>query len=290
MDLHYLRIFYEVAKEKSFTRAANNLYINQSAVSIQVKKFENNLDVELFDRSGKKIKMTYAGEVLFKTAEEIFQKVKRAEKELEKVILYKQGKISIGATHIVGEPFLPKILREFKFVYPGIKFDIHIQERDILLKMLKEGRIDVVLMGDFYVKEKNLLVMPINDYPFALLYNREIEDIKMLQELPLIGRDDSIMLEKNIDYLEKKHGVQLRERITVNGSVETIKNLVIEGLGYTILPYYSVHKQLENKELKLLMDLTEFKNGYQAVITEDKVENEEINKFLAFIKDFRIKK
>lgn len=54
LDLHYLKIFYEVAKEKSFTKAASKLYINQSAVSIQVKKFEEILNAKLFDRSSKK--------------------------------------------------------------------------------------------------------------------------------------------------------------------------------------------------------------------------------------------
>ena len=73
MDLHYLRIFYEVAKECSFTKAAHNLYINQSAVSIQVKKFEELLGTKLFDRSSKKIKLTYSGEVLYKMSEDIFQ-------------------------------------------------------------------------------------------------------------------------------------------------------------------------------------------------------------------------
>ena len=66
MDLHYLEIFYEVAKAKSFTKAAEKLFINQSAVSIQVKKFEDILKVKLFDRSSKKIKLTYTGETLYK--------------------------------------------------------------------------------------------------------------------------------------------------------------------------------------------------------------------------------
>ena len=64
LDLHYLEIFYEVAKAKSFTKAAEKLFINQSAVSIQVKKFEDILKVKLFDRSSKKIKLTYIGETL----------------------------------------------------------------------------------------------------------------------------------------------------------------------------------------------------------------------------------
>ena len=102
MDLHYLRIFYEVATERSFTKAANKLFINQSAVSIQVKKFEDMLNTKLFNRTSKKIKLTYSGEVLFKVAEEIFQKVKRAEKEIEKIVLFDKAKITIGALISLG--------------------------------------------------------------------------------------------------------------------------------------------------------------------------------------------
>ena len=288
MDLHYLKIFYEVAKESSFTKAANNLFINQSAVSIQIKKFESNMGVKLFERGKKKIKMTYAGEVLFKTAEDIFQKVKRAEKEMEKVINMNQGKIIIGATHIIGEPILPKIIKEFKELNVGIDFEIHIQERDVLIEKVKDGKLDVVLMGDYYIKDRGLEVIPITDYPFVLVYNQKLANFKDLEGLPLIGRDDSSMLDKNVDYFERKYSVKLSEKLVVNGSVETVKNMVKEGIGYTILPYYCLYKEIKDGELFVLVDLKEFKNGYQAIITEDKSDNIEMKKFLEFIKLFRI--
>ena len=66
MDLHYLEIFYEVAKAKSFTKAAEKLFINQSAVSIQVKKFEDILKVKLFDRSSKKLSLLIQGKLCIK--------------------------------------------------------------------------------------------------------------------------------------------------------------------------------------------------------------------------------
>ena len=149
MDLHYLKIFYEVAKEKSFTKASRNFFINHTTVSIQIKSFEELINVNLFYRSTKKIKLTYSGEVLYKIAEDIFNKINRAEKEIEKIVLYEKGKIVIGATHIIGEPLLPKILTEFRQKYPEIDFEVYIQERDTLLERLIEGKVDIVLMGDF---------------------------------------------------------------------------------------------------------------------------------------------
>ena len=122
LDLHYLEIFYEVAKAKSFTKAADELYINQSAVSIQIKKFEDILKIKLFDRSSKKIKLTYVGETLYKMAEDIFEKVKRAEKEITRVIEVDRARISIGASSIIAEPLLPSLMKDFSSTYEEIEY------------------------------------------------------------------------------------------------------------------------------------------------------------------------
>ena len=288
MDLHYLKIFYEVAKEKSFTKASNNLFINQSAVSIQIRKFEDILNIRLFDRSSKKIKLTYAGEVLFKTAEGIFQSVKRAEKEIQKIVQFEKGKIIIGATHIIGEPLLPKILKEFQEKFDGIDFEVYIQERDVLLSWLKEGKVDIVLMGDFYIKEKNLDVIPISEYPFVIVSKNNIEEFNDLEKMNLIARNDSLLLEKNLANLEKNHNVIINNRITVNGSIETIKKMVMEGLGFSILPYYCVHEEVENGKMSIISDFKGLKDGYQAVVTIDKKDGDEVQKFLELLKDNKI--
>lgn len=290
LDLHYLKIFHEVAKEKSFSNAARNLYINQSAVSIQIKKFEDILGSRLFNRNGKKIELTYAGEVLFKTAEDIFQKLKRVEKEMDKVINHQRGKITIGSTHIIGEPLLSKVLKRFHSENSEIEFEIHIQERDILLDMLKEGIVDIALMGDFYVNDKDFLVIPVNEYPFVLVHydNIGVEELKKLEEIPLIARNDSILLEKNLDYLEKKYNLKIEKRITANGSIEIIKNLVKDRMGFAILPYYCVYEEIEDKTYFPIVSFNEYKNGYQAVVVRDKADKLEITKFIEFLKEFNI--
>ena len=169
MDLHYLRIFYEVAKEKSFTKAANKLYINQSAVSIQVKKFEEILNSKLFDRSSKKIKLTYTGEALFKMAEEIFEKVKRAEKEMERIINLDKAKISIGATSVIGEPLLPLLMKDFISLHDEIEYDITISTKAWLLKLLKEGELDILLIDEEHITDPNLEVITVGSVPYILV-------------------------------------------------------------------------------------------------------------------------
>lgn len=285
MDLHYLRIFYEVATEKSFTKAANKLFINQSAVSIQVKKFEDMLNTKLFDRTSKKIKLTYSGEVLYKVAEEIFQKVKRAEKEIEKIVLFDKAKITIGATHMIGEHLLPRIMKEFSKAHPEVEFDLVIREREILLRELKEGKIDMLLMGTYYIKDNELEVVDIANYPFVVVGREKLEDIKKLTEQKLIMRDDSPLTIKNIALFEKKNDFTLDNRIMVRGSIETMKNLVKEGLGFTVLPYYCVSKEVEEGIFVKIEDFDEDQDGYQIVVTKDRVDNPESRKFVEYVKN-----
>ena len=155
MDLHYLEIFYEVAKAKSFTKAADKLYINQSAVSIQIKKFEDILKIKLFDRSSKKIKLTYVGETLYKMAEDIFEKVKRAEKEITRVIEVDRARISIGASSIIAEPLLPSLMKDFSSTYEEIEYNVTISNKEHLLKLLKEGELDVIIIDSEHIVDSN---------------------------------------------------------------------------------------------------------------------------------------
>lgn len=85
MDLHYLEIFYEVAKAKSFTKAAEKLFINQSAVSIQVKKFEDILKVKLFDRSSKKLNLLIQGKLCIKWLKIFLKKLKGLKKKFQEL-------------------------------------------------------------------------------------------------------------------------------------------------------------------------------------------------------------
>ena len=160
-----------------------------------------------------------------------------------------------------------------------------IKERESLLKELKEGKVDMVLMGTYYIKDTELEVIDIAIYPFVIVGREKIEDIQKLTEQKLIMRDDSPLTLKNIAMFEKKNEFTLDNRILVSGSIETMKNLVKEGLGYTVLPYYCVSKEVESNEFFVLEDFAENKDGYQIVVTKDRADNAESKKFVEFVKN-----
>lgn len=287
MDLHYLRIFYEVAKEKSFTKAANKLYINQSAVSIQVKKFEEILNSKLFDRSSKKIKLTYTGEALFKMAEEIFEKVKRAEKEMERIINLDKAKISIGATSVIGEPLLPLLMKSFISLHNEIEYDITISTKAWLLKLLKEGELDILLIDEEHITDPNLEVITVGSVPYILVGSKNTQKLEIVSKEPLISRKNIYNNDKAISYLEDKNHICFNTKIPVVGNLGVIKGMVKEGIGNVILPYYAVYKEIQNNEFKVIRTIDEVTDSYQIVITKDKKNLAHIIKFINFVKNFK---
>lgn len=288
MDLHYLEIFYEVAKEKSFTRAAEKLFINQSAVSIQVKKFEEILGTKLFDRSSKKIKLTYTGESLYKMAEEIFEKVKRTEKEISKIIAMGKAKISIGASPIIAEPLLPKFMKEFAEIHKEIEYDLTISSKDHLLKLLKEGDLDVVIMDNEHIVDNNLDIINIEKGPYVLIGMKEYPNIKEIEKDPIITRKNIPNNNKAIEVIEEKFGISFSSKIIVKGNLEVIKGMVKEGIGNVILPYYAVYKEIKENKFKIIQKISEIKDGYEVVVTKDKKDLEQILKFINFIKEHKL--
>ena len=282
LDLHYLEIFYEVAKAKSFTKAAEKLYINQSAVSIQVKKFEDILKVKLFDRSSKKIKLTYIGETLYKMAEDIFEKVKRAEIEIDR------ARIAVGASSIIAEPLLPTLMKDFSATHQEIEYNLTISNKNHLLKLLKEGELDIIIIDSEHITDPNLEIISIEKGPYVFVSSKQYANIEEAETAPLITRSTIPNNTKAIEVIEDKYGINFDTKIDVSGNLEVIKGMVREGIGNVILPYYAVSKEIKKGEFKVISKIDEVKDGYEIIITKDKKDLSQINKFIAIIKNHKI--
>ena len=202
MDIHHLKIFFEACNEKSFTKAAKKLYISQSAVSIQIKKLEHTLGLQLIERNSKNFKLTFAGKELFKMSQDVFERISRMENEMKKILQYKKGKISIGATHNIGEPILPRIMIEFRKKFPEIEFDLYIKNKESLVKHLKEGTVDIALMEEYFIEDKEIKVIETDEYPFVVVTSVDVESYEDLKEVPLLKRD-TLLTTKYLDFFEK---------------------------------------------------------------------------------------
>jgi len=288
LDLHYLEIFYEVAKAKSFTKAAEKLFINQSAVSIQVKKFEDILKVKLFDRSSKKIKLTYIGETLYKMAEDIFEKVKRAEKEISRVIEVDRARIAIGASSIIAEPLLPSLMKDFSSAHEEIEYNVTISNKEHLLKLLKEGELDVIIIDSQHITDSNLEIVSIEKGPYVLISSQAYLNVEDIEKDPIITRNTIPNNNKAIEVIEDRYGINFSTKINVVGNLEVIKGMVREGVGNVILPYYAVYKDIKKGDFKVISKVDEVKDGYELIITKDKKDLSQITKFINIVKNHKI--
>ena len=261
---------------------------SQSAVSIQVKKFEELLNAKLFDRSSKKIRLTYTGEALYRMAEDIFNKVQRAEKEINRIIKLGKAKIVIGATSIIGDPLLPRLMEEFSAKHGEIEYEIQMGNKAWLLKSLKEGEIDIALLDEEHIVDSNLDVMTVEKVPYVLITGKKNITLENVADYPLITRSNVPNNAKAINLLEEKYKISFDNRITVLGSLEVIKGMVRNEIANVILPYYAVHKEIKNGEFKVVEQLNEIKDGYQVVVTKDKSTLTPIIKFLNFMSEYKI--
>lgn len=146
IDLNAYKTFYLVAKYHSFTKASQELYISQPAVTQKIKKLEDQLNIELFKRSSSgTITLTPAGEVVYYYAEKIFNLAIANKTVIQKANDASFEIINIGVPAHIGTFYLSKYLRKFNEIYPNIKFNIINKKSDEMIIMLKKRELDVVI-------------------------------------------------------------------------------------------------------------------------------------------------
>lgn len=142
MDIRHLTYFIEVAKYKSFTNASKSLHLSQSTLSKVVKSLEEELNVELIDRSVKKIELTDAGEIVLAEGEIIMESINDLSIHLYDLMNLKKGKIKIGIPPIIGFLFFPKIIKGFNNLYPDIKIKIFEDHSNKVKQDVRDGILD----------------------------------------------------------------------------------------------------------------------------------------------------
>ncbi|MGC9492467.1 LysR family transcriptional regulator, partial [Vibrio genomosp. F10] len=124
METRHLKHFVKVAELGHFTMAAKALHIAQPALSISIKKFEQQLGVVLFKRQDRKVELTHEGKVLLEHAKRILQQLDDAKLAMDELIGLEKGEVRLGAPSMMGSYFFPEILMAFKSHYPNLKLTL----------------------------------------------------------------------------------------------------------------------------------------------------------------------
>ena len=143
--LNHLEYIYTIYQERSFTRAAEKLYISQPSLSLTIKKIENDIGHPIFERSGKEVSLTRIGERYIKAIEDIMRIQTRLGVEIDDILKLKNGNVVIGSTTFVSSYILPTILKRFKDAYPDVKIEVVVDQSTELENKLEADIVDIVI-------------------------------------------------------------------------------------------------------------------------------------------------
>ncbi|MBI1956196.1 MAG: LysR family transcriptional regulator [Acidobacteria bacterium] len=256
MELDQVTAFLEVARQHSFSRAAEKLYRTQPAISAQIRSLEQEFGQKLFDRSGRKIFLTPAGEVLYEYGEklvalhrETLQRVREAQDAVA-------GKLVVGANEATCLYVLPQVFAGFKRKYPQVGISIYRNFSHKILQKMGEHQVDIGIVT-LPVSQNNLKVMPIFEdelqvvvpakHPLAKRTSVKIED---LVPEPLIFPKGGHTREL-LDKIFRKYQNQLHISMEL-ASVESIKKFVGVGLGISLLSRTYAEMETKSGVLKLV--------------------------------------
>ena len=179
MEVRQLKYFLEVARLRNFTKAAEALRIAQPAISMAVKKLEEELDLVLFNRQDKRVSLTAEGEIFLPHARRILDDLRGAELEMAELKGLSRGEVRIGITPMISAYFFPDIIRDFKRTYPQLSISVLGEGSGRIQKMIGQGELDmgVVAGGGSaafpealevrrFLREEIVVCVPL-DHPFA---------------------------------------------------------------------------------------------------------------------------
>ncbi|MBQ8446554.1 MAG: LysR family transcriptional regulator [Clostridia bacterium] len=251
VNLDLYRVFYTVAKCGSLTRAAEELYISQPAVSQSVKQLENQLGVSLFNRTHRGMELSaQGGKLIFDEVERALGLLNEAEKRIAQTKMSATGTIRIGASDTIFEYFLADKIVDFHERFPAVKIELMADFTPDTIEKLKADRCDIAFVNLPIKVDPELELygncMRLNDIFIAGEKYKELAEGKIslgqLKKYPLILMDKNTVSRHAIDNFFHTVGIELTPSIEV-GSWDLMKRLVLRGMGIGVIPReYATHR------------------------------------------------
>lgn len=254
--LQQLRLFEAVARHKSFTRAAEEINLSQPAVSIQVKRLEENVGLPIFEQVGKRITLTEAGKELYSASKDVLGRLA----ELDVAIDSLSGEVG-GALRVTAvtsaKYFLPHLLGAFLRRYPAVEPKLMVANRSSLLERIGDNEDDLYVMGhvpeDLDVAEYPFLenIISVVASPNHPLANKRKISLKQLTEERFLVRESGSGNRKVVEELFEKEGLSINPYMEL-GSAEAIKQGVMAGLGISALSLHNLRLEIAAGQVVVL--------------------------------------
>ena len=251
-----LRVFSEVARQLSFAKAARALHLTPPAVTMQVRELEGHVGMPLFDRSGRSVTLTTAGEYMLVYTRKMLSTLKDAEDTAARLLKLEVGTLTIGMVS-TAKYFLPHLLAQFRREHEGIEIRLAVGNREQLVRMLHANEVDIAIMGR-PPKELATRAEPFAAHPhvFVAPVGHPLTQAGPLTPEALRGQGFILREEgSGTRAALEKFLLQARvePRVTMEmASNETIKQAVIAGMGLSFLSLHTLGLELDNQLIALL--------------------------------------
>lgn len=255
-----LKVFRSVAQNLSFTKASQELYISQPAISKHIQELEAEYHVRLFDRLGNRISLTHAGQLLLDHCQRIFSDYQRLDFEMNALRQKYSGEIKIGASTTISQYVMPEILADFVKQYPQTSISVLSGNSRDIENALQGGKIDIGMVEGIirqpqlkytpFMKDELVAIVSADNY----LADKDEITISELQTTPLVLREHG---SGTLDVVEKSlqnNGLSLSDMKIVMylGSTESIKGFISHSDSMGIVSVRSVSKSLLDGEFKVI--------------------------------------
>jgi len=253
--LHQLQVFLKITETKSITKAAEELHLSQPAVSIQLKNFQDQFEIPLTEVVGRRLFVTDFGHEVALAAEKIINEVHAIN---YKTLAYKgqlTGRLKVAVVS-TGKYVMPYLLSDFIKQHQGVELVLDVTNKTRVLESLEKNEIDMALVS---VLPENLQVEMIDlmENKLFLVGNLDQKfkakqyDISLLEAIPLIFREKGSGTRHVMEQFIDEHKLPVIKKLELTSN-EAVKQAVIAGLGYSIMPLIGFRNNLTNGELQII--------------------------------------
>ena len=255
MDIQNIRAFLAVSETESFSRAAEALHLTQPAISKRIQTMEQHLDISLFDRIGKSVQLTEAGQALIPTYQRILDELEESERIISNLRETTRGHLRFATSHHIGLHRLPTVLRQFAKEYPDVDLELQFMDSEQACQQVLHGDIELGIVTlpsqpDERLTLQNVWHDPMHcvvaaDHPLAA--NKKITRKQLLAQPSILPSSDTYT--RALINRALKLGDNTNILMETN-YLETIKAMVETGLGWGVIPDSMLDDSLKPIEIK----------------------------------------
>ena len=253
--LHQLNVFLKVAENQSITKAAEELFLTQPAVSIQLKNFQDQFPIPLTEVIGRKLYVTEFGKEIAEAAEKILTETEAIN---YKTLAFKgvlAGKLKISVVSI-GKYVMPYFLSGFMEKHTGVDLIMDVTNKSRVVRSLEKNEVDFALVSVIpeHLKLERVGLMQNKLFLVGNTKKEIPEDFpkeRIFQELPMIYREEGSATRNAMENYMKKNNYSTKKKIELTSN-EALKQAVTAGLGFSIMPLIGIKNALRNKELQII--------------------------------------